>query len=84
MTSSTPAMSSISNGDGPGLIFTTGQPDAAEIAAVTAVLTALSRPASDGAGPRRAHRSQWSSPARRMREPLARGAGGWRASGLPR
>jgi hypothetical protein len=56
---------------------------AAEIAAVTAVLTALSRPAGT-AGPPRIHRNQWSSPARRMREPLARGAGGWRASGLPR
>jgi len=71
-------------GSGPRLTVTRGQPDAAEIAAVAAVLTALSRSAAADAGPLRTHRNQWSSPARRMREPLARGAGGWRAGGLPR
>jgi hypothetical protein len=68
---------------GPRLTVVKGQPDAAEIAAVAAVLTALSRPAGT-AGPPRTHRKPWSSPARRMREPLARSAGGWRDSRLPR
>jgi hypothetical protein len=84
MTTSTPGMSSMDYGSGPRLTVVKGQPDAAEIAAVAAVLTALSRAAGGDAGPPRTHRNQWSSPARRMREPLARGAGGWRASGLPR
>jgi len=83
MTDSTPATSSGFNAGAPRLTVVKGQPDAAEIAAVTAVLAALSRP-SASASPARTHRSQWESPARRMREPLARGAGGWRASGLPR
>jgi hypothetical protein len=83
MTTSTPATSSVRNAGAPQLTVVKGQPDAAGIAAVTAVLTALSRPpVSDG--PARAHRSEWKSPARRMRQPLLRGTGGWRASGLPR
>jgi hypothetical protein len=83
MTTSTPATSSGFNAGAPRLTVVKGQPDAAEIAAVTAVLAALSRPPGSD-GPARAHRSEWKSPARRMREPLSRGAGGWRASGLPR
>ena len=83
MTASTPGMSSVDYASGPRLTVVKGQPDAAEIAAVAAVLTALSRPAGP-AGPPRTHRKPWSSPARRMREPLARSAGGWRDSRLPR
>ena len=83
MTTSTPGTSSGCNAGAIRLTVVKGQPDAAEIAAVTAVLTALSR-SSAGAGPARIHRSQWNSPSRRMREPLLRSAGGWRASGLPR
>jgi uncharacterized LabA/DUF88 family protein len=83
MTISTPGMGSADYGSGPRLTVARGQPDAAEIAAVAAVLTALSRPART-ADPHRTHRNPWSSPARRMREPLARSAGGWRDSRLPR
>ena len=84
MTTGRPGMSSMNNGSGPRLTVVKGQPDAAEIAAVAAVLTALSRSAGTDAGPRRTHRNPWSSPTRRMREPLARSAGGWRDSRLPR
>jgi Acyl-CoA carboxylase epsilon subunit len=80
----TPAPGTMTSGYGsqPVITVTKGNPDPAEIAAVAAVLTALSRPAGPG-GPPAASRSGWASPARRLREPLARGAGGWRASGLP-
>jgi hypothetical protein len=70
-------------GPQPAIAVTKGSPDADGIAAVVAVLTALSRPAVAADQPG-ARRSEWNSPARRLREPLARGAGGWRASGLPR
>jgi hypothetical protein len=83
MTISTPGTGLTDNGSWPRLTVVKGQPDAAEIAAVAAVLTALSRPARP-ADPPRAHRNPWSSPARRMREPLVRSAGGWRDSRLPR
>ena len=51
-----------------------------EIAAIVTVLSALggSAPAAKPA------RSQWSDPARHLRRPLTHGAGGWRASALPR
>jgi acyl-CoA carboxylase epsilon subunit len=83
MTTSAPGMNSVDDASWPRLTVVKGQPDAAEIAAVAAVLTALSRPAGP-AGPPRPHRNPWSSPARRMREPLSRSAGGWRDSRLPR
>jgi acyl-CoA carboxylase epsilon subunit len=84
MTDSTPDTMTV-YGPGPRITVSGGRPDAHEIAALTAVLTALSRPAEPDGGPRPAIRTPWSSPARRMREPLARGgSGSWRASGLPR
>jgi Acyl-CoA carboxylase epsilon subunit len=83
MATSTPGMGSADYGSGPRLTVVKGQPDADEIAAIAAVLTALSRPART-ADPHRTHRNPWSSPARRLREPLARSAGGWRDSRLPR
>ncbi len=61
-----------------------GSPSAEEIAAVlVAVAAARNAPASRAraAGP---SRSGWSSRSRLLREPLARGPGGWRASALPR
>ena len=51
-----------------------------EVAAVVAVLAALRAPAPAPARPRR----EWNAPRRMVRRPLAHGAGGWRASGLPR
>ena len=55
-----------------------GTPDAAELAALVAVVTAMA--GSDGAGAGRP-RSTWSDPRRMVRRPLP--AGGWRASFAP-
>ncbi|CAM3374585.1 acyl-CoA carboxylase subunit epsilon [Nocardioides dubius] len=58
-------------------------PDATpeEIAALVAVFSALG----SGAAPAPKRRTpEWSQPVRRHRAPVAHGAGGWRASGLPR
>jgi hypothetical protein len=61
-----------------------GRPSAEEIAAVVvAVLAARAAPASGPEAARRI-RNQWSSRSRLLREPLARGPDGWRASALPR
>ena len=58
-----------------------GAPDAAELAALTAVLLALPRaPEPAVATPR----SSWASPARAIRRHPGAGPGGWRASALPR
>ena len=64
-------------------MLTVVNPDATpeEIAALVAVFSALG-----GGAPDRTPRPapEWSRPARRLRQPLAHGAGGWRSSGLPR
>ena len=65
------------------LRFTAGRPDAAEIAVITAVLSARTASAGRTTAPRIIG-SQWSSRSRLVREPLPRGPGGWRASALPR
>jgi hypothetical protein len=65
------------------LRFTGGHPDTAEIAVITAVLSARAASAGRTAAPRTI-RSIWSSRSRLVREPLPRGPGGWRASALPR
>jgi hypothetical protein len=56
-------------------------PDATpeEVAAIVAVFSALGGGGSVPEKPR----SQWASPARRMRRPLHPGPGAWRASALP-
>lgn len=64
-------------------IFTVVNADATpeEIAALVAVFAAL------GSVPRDAPRRRtpaWANPARLVRTPIAPGASGWRASGLPR
>ena len=56
-----------------------GAPDATELAALVAVVTALS--AGDDSGAEKP-RSSWSAPHRMMRQPLT--TGGWRASFAPR
>ena len=61
----------------------TGNPSAEEIAALVAVLAARTAPAGPG-GEAGRPRSEWAAKYRLLREPLARGAGGWRASALPR
>jgi hypothetical protein len=57
-------------------------PDATpeEVAAIVAVFSSLG----GGEPAPEPPRSQWASPARRVRGPLAHGRGGWRASALPR
>ncbi len=57
-----------------------GDPTPEELAALVAVLGAMG----GGGSPAPRRTSTWSAPRRRHREPLRHGAGGWRASGLPR
>jgi hypothetical protein len=67
----------------PALRVVSGQPTAAELAAVVVVLGAVSARAQDrpAAAPRQ---SQWAAPSRLVRAPIAAGPGAWRASTLPR
>lgn len=51
-----------------------------EIAALVAVFAALG----SGEAPAARRAPEWQSPHRKVRETLAPGPGGWRASGLPR
>ena len=64
----------------PHLRIVRGNPDAVEIAAVVAALTALRAP-SDAPAPQR---SLWSSRARNTRPAARPGPGAWRASMMPR
>jgi hypothetical protein len=52
-----------------------------EVAAIVTVLSALGGEPAPAPAP---VRSQWADPARQVRRPLTHGAGGWRASALPR
>jgi hypothetical protein len=69
--------------------ITAGRPTAAEIAAVTVVLTAVASAAAAntaGAGTQPGadgHRSAWSDRSRRLRPAVSAGPGAWRASALP-
>ena len=56
-----------------------GTPDATELAALVAVVTAMAGGDDGGAEP---PRSSWSAPHRLVRQPLP--AGGWRTSFAPR
>jgi hypothetical protein len=56
-----------------------GAPDAVELAALVAVVTAMAGGDPDGAEP---PRSSWSAPHRLVRQPMP--SGGWRASFAPR
>jgi hypothetical protein len=67
----------------PVLTVVTGDPAAEEIAALVVVLAARTAPAGPG-GEAGAPRYEWSAKSRLVREPLAWGTGGWRASALPR
>ena len=67
--------------DRPPLRLVRGDATPEEVAALMAVLSA----ASGGEEPPAArHTSQWSSPARAVRRPVAPGPGAWRASAWPR
>jgi hypothetical protein len=65
----------------PPLFLVNGTATDEEVAALTAVLTALAT-ARPGHAPRPAP-SEWSSPRRAARAPLPPGPRAWRASGLP-
>jgi hypothetical protein len=67
----------------PVLAFVGGHPTAEQIAAVVTVLAARMEAAGPTGTPEPA-RSEWSARSRRLREPLLRGPGGWRASARPR
>ncbi len=59
-----------------------GTPSEEELAALTAVLAAVSsRGTADTPSPRR---FAWAAPATRLRTPLHPGPGAWKASALPR
>ncbi|WP_158892052.1 acyl-CoA carboxylase subunit epsilon [Amycolatopsis anabasis] len=59
-----------------------GNPDDAELAALTAVITAAA--ANPGPPPAPPRRSRWADRAAGLRRPLHPGPGGWRASAYPR
>jgi hypothetical protein len=65
----------------PLLRIVRGEPDDAELAALTAVV--LSVAAAAAATPEPASRSRWADRAALVRRPTASGPGAWRASGLP-
>ncbi|MEU4801926.1 acyl-CoA carboxylase subunit epsilon [Actinosynnema sp. NPDC023587] len=66
----------------PYLHVVRGNPDDAELAALTAVVAGLATTGGTADVP--ARRSAWSDRSRLVRAPLAHGPGAWRASGLPR
>jgi hypothetical protein len=70
------------DGDWPAVKIVKGNPSAEQIAALVLVLTATA-PAGAAGGHETAH-SGWPARSRLLRAPLPRGAGGWRASALPR
>jgi Acyl-CoA carboxylase epsilon subunit len=68
---------------GPALSVVSGEPTAAELAAVVVVLAGLAAQASR-AQPAARPRSQWAATARQLRPQLIAGPGAWKASALPR
>ena len=66
--------------DRPVLRVVKGDPTPEELAALVAVVSAMS----GGAPPARGPKPEWSAPERRLRRTFPHGRGGWRASGLPR
>lgn len=60
-----------------------GNPDDAELAALTTVVAGLAGAASPGPE-QQPRRSLWADPAHRLGTPIRPGPGGWRASALPR
>jgi hypothetical protein len=68
--------------EAPALRIVKGEPTAAEVAALVAVVAASGAEADQGATPR--PQSVWSSRGRLVRPPLRPAAGAWRASAWPR
>jgi hypothetical protein len=65
----------------PVLRVVRGNPDDAELAALTAVLAGAAAASPTEGKP--AERSRWADPSARLRQPLRPGPGAWRAFGLP-
>ncbi|MFD1150332.1 acyl-CoA carboxylase subunit epsilon [Saccharothrix hoggarensis] len=65
----------------PHLRVVRGNPDDVELAAVTAVVAALSSAGTTAED--RPRRSTWADPSRMVRRALPHGPGAWRASALP-
>ncbi|SFB76138.1 Acyl-CoA carboxylase epsilon subunit [Nocardioides terrae] len=80
MTTAAGGESSAAGETRPALTIVNPDVTAEEVAAIVAVLASLG----GGEPAPRPPRSEWANPARRVRGDLARGAGAWRASGLPR
>ncbi|PRY43799.1 acyl-CoA carboxylase subunit epsilon [Umezawaea tangerina] len=72
----------MSGDERPLLRVVRGEPDDAELAALTTVVAGLASATAPAETPE--PRSTWGDPARRVRVPLTPGPGAWRASGLPR
>ncbi|RJQ68041.1 acyl-CoA carboxylase subunit epsilon [Pseudonocardiaceae bacterium YIM PH 21723] len=68
--------------DRPVLRIVRGEPDAAELAALTAVVAGLASSGAPAAEDK--PKSAWNERAALLRRPLHHGPGAWRASGLPR
>lgn len=66
--------------EAPFLRVVRGDATREEVAAIVAVLASLQPPV----GPAKRRVPAWSAPHRGVRRTLPHGAGGWRASGLPR
>ena len=66
------------SGEVPFLRVVRGEPDDAELAALTAAVAALAAAGGDRAEPKA--RSRWSDRGAMMRVPLRHGPGAWRAS----
>jgi Acyl-CoA carboxylase epsilon subunit len=64
--------------NGPHLRIVKGEPDDAEVAALTTALVALAAAGADKAEP--TARSRWSDRGALLRVPLRHGPGAWRAS----
>ncbi|MFD2422110.1 acyl-CoA carboxylase subunit epsilon [Amycolatopsis pigmentata] len=68
----------------PSLRVVRGNPDDAELAALTVVLAAVAAESARRAPERPRRRSWWADRAAMVRRPLHPGEGAWRASSLPR
>ncbi|MEJ2864125.1 acyl-CoA carboxylase epsilon subunit [Actinomycetospora flava] len=68
----------------PVLRIVRGEPDAAEIAALTALLASAGGGGADGEAPDPTPRSGWARHVDLVRGPVQPGPGGWRASARPR
>ncbi|QGN56637.1 acyl-CoA carboxylase subunit epsilon [Nostocoides sp. HKS02] len=68
----------------PPLRLVRGDATPEEVAALLAVLSAVSADAAGAREPAARHTSQWASRGRSVRRSVAPGPGGWRASAFPR